>query len=540
MAAPGSLVKQFCEEATCPVCLEYFTDPVITECGHNFCRACLTQSCGEPGRSSCCCPECREPVQQNNLRPNRKLANIAEISKKSGLQVAKGTEGAGGACERHQEPLNLFCKDDKAPICVVCQKSKEHRDHQVIPLEKAPVEYKTTDGSGEVCETHQKPLKLFCRDDEAPFCVECDQSQQHRNHHMIPVEEAAEEYQEKIQAMLQSLEKKREKMVKQKVVEEQRNQECLKQLKEELQEVASFFKEIHRFLEEKERFWLKALSDLEKEMKKSQEKNITRLSKEILQFSELIKNVEWKCQQPPSTFLQDIGETLKRCLERQTRHQLELSSGLEWRFKKDFLKTSVLKEVMEEFEGSLKGGLSQESVTLDPNTAHRHLDVSADEKSVTWRGSCPKLPDNPERFSSTSCVLGHERFTSGKHCWEVLVESPLWARNAEHWAVGVARDTVQRKERICLSPDKGIWAVGKDSSDPHAVWAYTPPVNTLLTSGSRDLRKIRVFLDYEDGRVEFVDADTGNWVFSFPPASFSGEEIRPFFRVSAAAARLKC
>uniref|UniRef100_A0A8C9FQR8 RING-type domain-containing protein n=1 Tax=Pavo cristatus TaxID=9049 RepID=A0A8C9FQR8_PAVCR len=29
------------DELTCPVCLEYFTDPVlVAECGHNFCRAC--------------------------------------------------------------------------------------------------------------------------------------------------------------------------------------------------------------------------------------------------------------------------------------------------------------------------------------------------------------------------------------------------------------------------------------------------------------------------------------------------------------------
>uniref|UniRef100_A0A8C0H020 Uncharacterized protein n=1 Tax=Chelonoidis abingdonii TaxID=106734 RepID=A0A8C0H020_CHEAB len=29
---------------TCPVCLEYFTEPVSLECGHNFCRACISQS----------------------------------------------------------------------------------------------------------------------------------------------------------------------------------------------------------------------------------------------------------------------------------------------------------------------------------------------------------------------------------------------------------------------------------------------------------------------------------------------------------------
>ncbi|XP_053144504.1 E3 ubiquitin-protein ligase TRIM7-like isoform X2 [Hemicordylus capensis] len=45
-------------------------------------------------------------------------------------------------CERHQEPLKLFCKDDEATICVVCDKAKEHRNHEVIPLEEAYEEYK--------------------------------------------------------------------------------------------------------------------------------------------------------------------------------------------------------------------------------------------------------------------------------------------------------------------------------------------------------------------------------------------------------------
>ncbi|XP_067419829.1 zinc finger protein RFP-like [Emydura macquarii macquarii] len=32
------------EEATCPVCLDYFREPVTLECGHNFCRACISHS----------------------------------------------------------------------------------------------------------------------------------------------------------------------------------------------------------------------------------------------------------------------------------------------------------------------------------------------------------------------------------------------------------------------------------------------------------------------------------------------------------------
>ncbi|KAM9120038.1 zinc finger protein RFP-like isoform 2-T2 [Pangshura tecta] len=71
-------VESLQEEATCPVCLEYFTEPVGLECGHNFCRACICQ-CWEGSDTAASCPQCRETVQQGNLRPNRQLANMPKI-----------------------------------------------------------------------------------------------------------------------------------------------------------------------------------------------------------------------------------------------------------------------------------------------------------------------------------------------------------------------------------------------------------------------------------------------------------------------------
>ncbi|XP_029769755.1 E3 ubiquitin-protein ligase TRIM41-like, partial [Terrapene carolina triunguis] len=124
-------VESLQEEATCPLCLEYFTEPVTLECGHNFCRACITASC----------PQCRETVQHRNLRPNRQLANVLEIAKRLSLQAAKGA-GEDGVCERHQEALKLFCEEDQTPICVVCHLSRAHCAHTVVPIEEAAQEYK--------------------------------------------------------------------------------------------------------------------------------------------------------------------------------------------------------------------------------------------------------------------------------------------------------------------------------------------------------------------------------------------------------------
>uniref|UniRef100_A0A452HVU7 Tripartite motif containing 39 n=1 Tax=Gopherus agassizii TaxID=38772 RepID=A0A452HVU7_9SAUR len=136
----GLPVESLQEEATCPICLEYFTEPVTLECGHNFCRACISQ-CWEGSDTAASCPQCRETVQQRNLRPNRQLANVLEIAKRLSLQKAKGT-GGDGVCGEHQEALKLFCEEDQTPICVVCDRSRAHRAHTVVPIQEAAQEYK--------------------------------------------------------------------------------------------------------------------------------------------------------------------------------------------------------------------------------------------------------------------------------------------------------------------------------------------------------------------------------------------------------------
>uniref|UniRef100_A0A8C9DLZ6 E3 ubiquitin-protein ligase TRIM17 n=1 Tax=Prolemur simus TaxID=1328070 RepID=A0A8C9DLZ6_PROSS len=138
------LARKLKEEATCSICLDYFNDPVMTSCGHNFCRECIQMSWekakGKKGRrrrkGSFACPECRETSPHRNLRPNRLLTKVAEMARQHpGLQRQD-------LCRLHQEPLKLFCEDDQRPICVVCREAKEHRLHRARPLDEAAQDYK--------------------------------------------------------------------------------------------------------------------------------------------------------------------------------------------------------------------------------------------------------------------------------------------------------------------------------------------------------------------------------------------------------------
>ncbi|XP_026550471.1 zinc finger protein RFP-like, partial [Notechis scutatus] len=103
--ASGASWEGFLEEATCSICLDYFQDPVlIPECGHNFCRGCLTRSWGT-SESEASCPQCRKTFAPRSLLPNRQLARVLEETRRCGGPW--GEEG-GSFCPKHREPLKLF------------------------------------------------------------------------------------------------------------------------------------------------------------------------------------------------------------------------------------------------------------------------------------------------------------------------------------------------------------------------------------------------------------------------------------------------
>uniref|UniRef100_A0A674ISH5 Uncharacterized protein n=1 Tax=Terrapene triunguis TaxID=2587831 RepID=A0A674ISH5_9SAUR len=166
------------------------------------------------------------------------------------------------------------------------------------------------------------------------------------------------------------------------------------------------------------------------------------------------------------------------------------------------------------------------NVTLDPDTAHPELVLSAGWRSVRRGHTRKALPNNPERFDTELCVLGSEGFTLGRHYWEVELEVEVEGRG--HWSVGVARESVSRKGRISFNPERGIWAVL--GCEDQCV-AFTAPEQRFRLSLSRAPRRVGVYLDYEAGQVALFDAGSGDPIFTFPPASFAGERIRPFFRV---------
>ncbi|NXN38999.1 BT1A1 protein, partial [Rhinoptilus africanus] len=162
--------------------------------------------------------------------------------------------------------------------------------------------------------------------------------------------------------------------------------------------------------------------------------------------------------------------------------------------------------------------IEEVKVVLDPDTAHCDLVLSDDCKSVKRQDTRQDIPDIPERFNPWRCVLGREGFTSGRHYWEVE------AVDGGGWTVGVSREDVKRKGEIEFKPEEGIWAVGQWAGHFQAL---TSPNRTFLPE-IQTPKRIRVSLDYEEGRVAFFSVDEEIPIFTFPLVSFEGIRVRPW------------
>uniref|UniRef100_A0A672U2T4 Uncharacterized protein n=1 Tax=Strigops habroptila TaxID=2489341 RepID=A0A672U2T4_STRHB len=444
--AAASPAQSFRDEASCSICRGLFQDPVSIHCGHNFCRGCITR-CWEGSDGSFSCPRCRETAPQRNLRPNRELATLIAVAQRLSLQAGRAGHGL---CRKHREALKLFCEEEQSPICLVCRESQAHRGHSVVPIE-----------------------------------------------------EAAEEHKEKLQAHVQVLKDRREKLLGLKKAEEGKSLDLLEQVEGVRHKVVSQVKELQQFVAEQESVLLERLAKLDQDIVRRQEENINRLLGEISSISEQVRELEEKCQQPACELLQVF--LLSRLEKDGAQKPAEPSPELGQKPTAPPPKSIALKEMLLKF-----------SLTLDPDTAHPRLVLSEGHKSVRWGDTRQPLPDNPERFDSSRCVLASGGFTAGRYYWEVALG------HGQVWALGVAKESVRRKGRIGINPREGIWAVGQCGSKSQAL--TSPPIPIALPAAPA---VIGVYLDYEAGRVAFFDSQKEVPIFSHPPTSFAGEKILP-------------
>ncbi|CAM5117782.1 unnamed protein product [Eretmochelys imbricata] len=104
-------MEQLWEDVTCSICWDVFSDPVSIECGHNFCRGCLSTHWSEVSAQGHRCPECRAPCSRNRMIPDTRVRNLVEKITKP--QQEEPEPQGPGAQPEPERPVQLAHLDEE-------------------------------------------------------------------------------------------------------------------------------------------------------------------------------------------------------------------------------------------------------------------------------------------------------------------------------------------------------------------------------------------------------------------------------------------
>nr|XP_033941503.1 E3 ubiquitin-protein ligase TRIM39-like isoform X5 [Pseudochaenichthys georgianus] len=524
MSATSCLLTE--DQCLCSICLDVFTDPVSTPCGHNFCKACISQHWDRNVPSQC--PNCKKVFNiKPELRVNTFISEMAAQFRQSAQQKASSSSSEQHVVKPEEAPCDA-CTGTRLKAlksCLVCLESycethlEPHltraglKKHQLIDPEE--------NLESRMCVKHDKLLELFCKTDQVCVCMLCTVLD-HKTHDVVPLKEG---YEGK-KAELGKTEAETQQMIQKrrlKIQEMNRSVELSKEgadremadgvqvfttLKESVErsqaELMDTIKEKQRETEEQAEGFIKELEQEVSELKK-RSSEVEQLSRSEDQFH-LLQSFTSLNAAPPTKNWTEVRVRPPAYEGTVGRAVTQLEETLRKQMKK--LLEVELKRVQQ----------SEVEVTLDLDTAHPNLILSDDGKQVKLGDVRKNLPNNPERFDYCPCVLAKQSFSTGRCYHEVQVEGKT------QWTLGVARESINRKGQISLSPQKGYWMIWLRNENEYSACAG-PPVRLSLKSQPQ---KVGVFVDYKEGLVSFYDVDAAALIYSFTGCCFR-EKLYPLF-----------
>uniref|UniRef100_A0A671WAV6 B30.2/SPRY domain-containing protein n=2 Tax=Sparus aurata TaxID=8175 RepID=A0A671WAV6_SPAAU len=356
--------------------------------------------------------------------------------------------------------------------------------------------------SKEICSLHREEFKLFCQDDQELICVICRDSQKHKTHNFIPVNEAAEAQRNQLKVPLMTLKIKLGKFNKQKLNCDKMESHIKLQAQQTEKTIKEEFQKLYQFLRAEDAARTDVVR-IEATLNTLTTKlMITYLTVGIFLLTHLIETIEKEMRAEDISFMLNVKSTMER--SQCNLPEPETPSGAlidEAKHLGNLLFTVWIK---------MKNIIQYSPVTLDPNTGGSLLTISENMTRSKSDKDQPH-PYNTERLS-TSTVLGSHGFSSGKHYWDVEVKC--------YYGVGVAaKDLMNNK----------IWSIYTcgSAADMHE---RTPEGDVLIKTAIL-LNKIRVQLDYDKGILSFYDLRDSTLIHTIKH-TFT-ETVFPFFSENA-------
>ncbi|KAI2658251.1 tripartite motif-containing 65-like protein [Labeo rohita] len=437
----------------CTICLDPYKIPVTIPCGHTFCKVCISKFWDGKDKDFAC-PVC-----------NVTFATRPQLNRNVSLSIL--SEAAASPTKRD-----------------VCTGASVHTD-----LEPE-----------QICERHQKPLVIYCRNDSMCVCYECSVNEckahdkilveEERKNREVSLQQTSLWVNNKFSQLIKVLAEKQE--VTQLFLDQQQEltvsqaQERLAVLEERATQLAAFQEEISslctlptcQLIKNSRLIEVPHFSDIPVDVHVSVQEKLTPVTDVLSRVSKLVcEDLERAVQVP--------GGQDKEGSPQDKRPVLAV------------VPSPATPSYPAEREGL---NAYHCNLTFDPRTANAHLRLSQSNRRAEHLTSGPRpVPADESRFDHTWQVLCFQNFTHGQHYWELEVSKP-WAY------VGVTYPNIPRKEkgkRCMVGMNELSWSLQLDERQLSAWHAgCREPVVGQLPLNAQPLR-IGMLLDYEAGTLTY-------------------------------------
>ncbi|XP_073338515.1 E3 ubiquitin/ISG15 ligase TRIM25-like [Pagrus major] len=509
------------ETLKCPVCQDFFTDPVTLPCGHDFCLTCIKAVWETDGSNEAplFCPECQIFLPSDlTLEVNTILQTKVKDFTTNMPSTAEHRTTTPGRASKSSSTIHCdHCIETPSvaiKTCLTCDASL-CQAHALLHQQRSALrEHTVVEVTGDLlslkCREHRDELKLFCMEERVPVCCLCVLVGTHKNHKASQLHEACTDFKSMLETTLNQLLKRRgeaEHVIKDL---ESLYTQTLKSAADFRERVSDKYSRIRVVLDGDERLMMQIIDAEEAYVTEWLEAQRGVMEAQIKEIDSL--------RAASKSLLQETNDLrfLQQITAQNLCDPLDLAPVQE--VDRDLCDPEKLRTV-ERMVDDLSVALSQHfprlwsylsSPALDSNTAHPKLEISQDRKQVHWRQQPVSEATSPQPYDSQYSVLAQESFTTGQHYWEVIVQEK------PYWLIGVTTGPVDKKD----GPSQSSSGLGVNNTSwciYHGDGQYMACHDTQekqLSVGKR-VRKLGILANLQKGELSFYDADSVTLLHSF-------------------------
>ncbi|XP_027128881.1 E3 ubiquitin/ISG15 ligase TRIM25 [Larimichthys crocea] len=402
--------------------------------------------------------------------------------------------------------------------CLVCGASMctEHlRPHLESPVFQnhtlvSPVE----DISTWRCQEHQEVNRIYCRECGVCVCTVCTVIGSHRDHVCISIREAERELRGNLKEEIKQLQEA-EQQVKNRLTEFTQKKEAFRVLLSEARAgVQQQYAAIREALEQEEQSALQCVTKEEIRVLGGLEEKVGRLRGSMNSLQQGLLTLEGLADTKADKRIQEqafimeyskiahLSSNMGNCVGQfeapEELDQARLKYLQRWTEKR--LDTVAASEPGKDIDvyRLLYGSIP----VLDADTAHPKLQLSDNNRRVTYSEAQQAYTEHEARFSSFPQVMASCALEGGRWYWEVDVSV-----DEGRWKVGVCEGQIERKgqkDNSRLGFNSYSWCLACDRRKVEALHnKVTVPVD------AEDLQRVGVFLDFEGGILSFFNVTPG-------------------------------